>query len=242
MPVTPRTSSGASPSPARGAGERSPSGENASTENAPRLNHVDGRNASEHGNRHRGPERKRNEQSACRRHRSSGGREDSRECRTRAPAPSTSPVSPRESPYDSTNSAPMKTSVPAQPEKAKSSPVDHRTTPGWASTARKPARAGAGGVDGSAERGRHERNEGEVTGAAIQASLQLASPTRPDSGIPTIQASGGPSSAMASTRERSAGRRPVGHRGDRSRVGEPDTDPDSELARARARRSREPPR
>ena len=44
-----------------------------------------------------------------------------------------------------------------------------------------------------------------ANGAAIQANLQLASPTTPESGIPTIQAAGGPSKATASTRERSAG-------------------------------------
>ena len=45
----------------------------------------------------------------------------------------------------------------------------------------------------------------KVTGAATQANLQLDSPTKPASGIPTIQAIGGPSKATASTRERSAG-------------------------------------
>ena len=39
----------------------------------------------------------------------------------------------------------------------------------------------------------------------IQANLQLASPTNPAKGIPTIQALGGPRRATASTRERSAG-------------------------------------
>ena len=45
-----------------------------------------------------------------------------------------------------------------------------------------------------------------TSGTTIHDRRQLTSPAAPPSGMPTIQASGGPSSATASTRERSSGR------------------------------------
>src|SRR5919106_6935995 len=105
--------------------------------------------------------------------------------------------------YDSTKSAPMKTSDPAQPENASSSPVDHRATPACRRTDLRPARTTAGGVDGRRTRSTDAATTG-TSGTTIQARRQLASPRNPTAGIPTIHATGGPSSTIESTRERAS--------------------------------------